>query len=174
MLVWCTCQKIDSLQRRNHALVQNFLQWNGELWIATMLATTFVMDVCLSLIAPMIHADKVTSLFPVRWVTVLISLTLCPTHTHTFGGRSPAAFLVACPVGWHGSFKWHIVASEAMLIGHKLQPDQTSYICSLSHTHNPAVSMKTWPICVTKGKEASPTFPLSCVFIRKRWHNDKT
>lgn len=34
---------------------------NEELRIATMLATTFVMGVYLSLIAPMIHADKVTS-----------------------------------------------------------------------------------------------------------------
>lgn len=57
-------------------------------------------------------------------------------HTHTFGGRSPVAFLIACPFGWHGSFKWHIVASEAMLIGRKLPPDQTRYICSLSHTQS--------------------------------------
>ncbi len=55
------------------------------------------------------------------------------SNTHTIGGRSPVAFLVAYPVGWHGSFKWHIVASEAMLIGRKLPPDQTR---SLLHTQS--------------------------------------
>ncbi len=85
-----TCQKREGLTINTHytrkdQLLNNSLLWNREL----QLAATFAMGVCLSLRQQqwciLTRSRVIISLFPVRWATVLISLTHCPTHTLSVG-----------------------------------------------------------------------------------------